>query len=501
MGQLRRTALGREVVVIAIERAGSLIVPRGEVVLPSVTGPLVSRHRPPNRPRLSSSVASPRSSESTGSDVRATANAFAEQYHSTMHDPAVRSAVEVVVALFGALTVIAFIVRWIRLPLSVALVSFGLLVAVIAPVRLSISPDVVLFALLPGLVFEAAFRLHLDRLRSVALRTVVLAIPGVLIVAAVVAAVLYVATGLPLGSAFLVGAVVSATDPVAVVASMRSAGAPRQLATLVEAESLFNDGTGVLLFTIAITNLSAGVELPAEVATFAAAIVASLILGAAVGFVASRAAGMVDDHLVILSLTAFAAYGTYLLADGLGQSGIIATVTAGIVLGSYGRRVGMNDQTEETVDTVWEFVAFVLTALVFLLIGLTSSFADLEAAAGPIFWGIASIFAGRLVVVYGLLGGLAWVSRRLTAGGASSELESMRRMPFRWLHVVFWSGLRGAVAYALALAIPLDVPERDLLQGTIFGIVLFTLLVQGTTAGLVIRWATTMSTERRRPAP
>jgi CPA1 family monovalent cation:H+ antiporter len=407
-----------------------------------------------------------------------------------MHDPAVRGAVEVVVALLGALTVIAFAVRWVRLPLSVALVSFGLLVAAIAPTRLTISPDIVLTAVLPGLVFEAAFRLHLNDLRRVVGRTILLAIPGVLLVAAIVAGILHVATGLPFGAAFVVVAIVSATDPVAVVASMRTSGAPRQLATLVEAESLFNDGTGVLLFTIALGSLNAGVDLTTELPAFVAAIVASLMLGAACAFVASRLTALVEDYLLELTLTGLLAYGTYLLADGLGLSGIIATVTAGIVLGSYGRRIGMGAKTQQAVDIVWEFVAFVLTALVFLLIGVTTSFAELAAAAGPIAWGIIAIFAGRIVVVYGLLGGLRQLARRLPMSRPSgSEWAHMGAMPVGWLHVVFWSGLRGAIAFALALAIPLDVPDRQLLQGTIFGIVLFTLLVQGTTAGRVIAWA------------
>lgn len=407
-----------------------------------------------------------------------------------MHDPAVRGAVEVVVALFGVLTVLAFVVRWVRLPLSVALVSFGLLVAAIAPTRLTISPDIVLFAVLPGLVFEAAFRLHLEDLRRVVGRTILLAIPGVLLVAAIVAGVLHVATGLPLGAAFVVGAIISATDPVAVVASMRDAGAPRQLATLVEAESLFNDGTGVLLFTIAVGSLNAEVDLSTELQVFGLAIGASLFLGAGCGFVASRFTAVIEDHLLELTLTGLLAYGTYLFADSLGLSGIIATVTAGIVLGSYGRRIGMGARTQQAVDTVWEFLAFVLTALVFLLIGVTSSFAELMAAAGPIVWGVIAIFAGRIVVVYGLLGGLRLLARRVPMSLPSgSEWAHIGAMPFGWLHVVFWSGLRGAVAFALALAIPLDVPDRHLLQGTIFGIVLFTLLVQGATAGRVIAWA------------
>jgi CPA1 family monovalent cation:H+ antiporter len=406
-----------------------------------------------------------------------------------VHDPAVRETVEVVVALLGALTLIAFAVRWVRLPLSVALVSFGLLVALVAPVRLSISPDVVLIALLPGLVFEAAFRLHLADLRGVVGRTVFLAIPGVLLVAAIVAAVLHLATGLPLSTAFIVGAIVSATDPVAVVASMRDAAAPRQLATLVEAESLFNDGTGVLLFTIAVGALNGGIDPMAELPVFVVTIVASLALGAATGFVASRLTALADDYLLELTLTGLLAYGTYLTADALGQSGIIATVTAGIVLGSYGRRVGMSARAQQAVDIVWEFVAFVLTALVFLLIGLSSSFADLGAAAVPIAWGIVAVVVGRMIVVYGGLGGLRLLARRLPKRDARSEWSQMGRMPVGWLHVVFWSGLRGAVAFALALALPLDVPDRELLQSTVFGIVLFTLLVQGTTARHVIAWA------------
>jgi Na+:H+ antiporter len=407
-----------------------------------------------------------------------------------MHDPAVRGAVEGVVALLGALTLIAFVVRRIRLPLSVALVSFGLLVAAISPVDLNISPDIVLFALLPGLVFEAAFKLDVGDLSRVVGRTIILAIPGVLIVAVVVAVVLHLATGLPLETAFVVGAIVSATDPVAVVASMRDAKAPRELATLVEAESLFNDGTGVLLFTIAISALHAPVDVPSQIVTLGVVIILSLALGAVCGFAASRIAGLTDDHLLELTLSGVLAYGTYLLADNFGQSGIIATVTAGIVLGSYGRRVGISPGSVRAVDTVWEFVAFVLTAVVFLLIGLRISFGDLIAAAGPIAWGIVAIFLGRIVVVYGLLGGIRWLARRLRPRGLSgSEWTHIQRMPVRWLHVVFWSGLRGAVAFALALALPLDIPDRVLLEQTIFGVVLFTLLVQGATASRVILMA------------
>ena len=178
------------------------------------------------------------------------------------------------------------------------------------------------------------------------------------------------------------------------------------------------------------------------------------------------------------ALTLLAAYGTYLLADLVHQSGIIASVVAGIVLGTYGRRTGFSQRGAETVDTVWEFLAFVLTGAAFLLIGLAIPVASLAAAAPTIVWSVVAVLVGRAIVVYGLLGG---TSRLGHVFGRSSAL------PMAWLHVMNWTGLRGAVA--LALSIPAGVPDRQVLEGTVFGVVLFTLLVQGTTAGLVLRRA------------
>ncbi len=424
-----------------------------------------------------------------------------------MHDDPVLGAIELIVALLGALTLVALVVRRVRLPLSVALVVFGLIVAAFAPGRITVTPDIVLVALLPGLVFEAAFRLHLSDLRDVVGRIVILAVPGVLVISVIVAIVLNVATGLPFTVAFVVGAIVSATDPVAVVATMRDVAAPRRLATLVEAESLFNDGTGIVLFAIALAAVGAAYDPVRGGATFAVAIVSSIAIGAVSGFVAVRLASIVDDHLVEMTLTFVVAYGTYLIANGLGQSGVIATVVAGIVLGSDAAQAGVSERTRQAIDTVWEYVAFVLTAFAFLLIGLSIVISDLVAAAGSIVWGIVAIIIGRAIVVYGFIGGLRWLAAR-TTGGATAPLAAddatapvpvprtrwpewgqIAAMPTGWFHVLFWSGLRGAVAFALVLSLPLDVPQRGVITGTVFGIVLFTLLVQGTTAARVIAWA------------
>jgi len=185
----------------------------------------------------------------------------------------------------------------------------------------------------------------------------------------------------------------------------------------------------------------------------------------------------VQDHLVELTISVVLAYGSYIVADQVHLSGVIATVTAGIVFGNVGPGRGLTETGSDAIDTVWEFFAYLLTAVVFLLVGLAIPPARLLDSIGPIGWAIAGILVGRAVVVYLLLGASARLDRRRTHA---------ERVPTAWLHVLFWAGLRGAVAVAMALSLPADIPQRDLLQEVTFGVVLFTLLVQGTTVGQVI---------------
>ena len=369
--------------------------------------------------------------------------------------------------------------RRVGFPYTVALVLFGLGVAAFVPeTGFQITPELVLLVLLPGLVFEAAFQTDFDSLRRTGGGIALLAIPGVLISAAVVAAVLHLATGLPLDLAFVVGAMVSATDPVAVISTFKRLGTPKSLSTLVEGESLFNDGTAIVVFAIALRAVQGEVGIADAVGTFVATLVVSIAIGGIAGFLASRVVARVDDHLIETTISLLVAYGTYVIADALHESGVIATVVAGITLGSYGRRIGMSERTQEALDTVWEFIAFLLTAVVFLLVGLAITLDNLVDAAIPIAWGIGAVLVGRALVIYGLIGGGARLAR-----GPGRVLER------GWLHVMFWSGLRGAVAVALALSLPADFPQRTLLQGITFGIVLFTLIAQGGTIEWVVRRA------------
>lgn len=407
-------------------------------------------------------------------------NARDLSYHPSMPGAAETSTLVLFVAFLVAMPVVAAVSQRLRLPYTVALVLAGLLLSAL-PLRGEIgpSPAIVTTVLLPALVFEAAYRLDTDELRRTYGAIALLAVPGVLVTTAIVAVILNAATGLPMAEAFIVGAIVSATDPVAVVQTMRRLNAPRRLVTLVDGESLFNDGTAALVFVIAVGALTSPPDPVTGAIEFLGGIVVSSFVGFVVGFVVVRALSLTRDHLMELTLTLVAAYGSYLVADLLHLSGIIASVVAAIVLGTFGRKGPMSDRAEEAVDVVWEFLAFVMSAAAFLLIGILIPLSALEAAALQIAWGVAAVLVGRAVVVYLLLGGAARVGGRF----------GIPALPLGWLHVVGWAGLRGAVATVLALALPADTPDRELLQGIAFGIVLFTVVVQGATAGRVVRWA------------
>ena len=376
-------------------------------------------------------------------------------------------------------------VRLFRVPNTVALVAVGLVIGAVAGAlglgdELEVTPELVLLVILPGLVFEAAYRLRLDELGRWFSGLLLLAVPGVLISAGIVALVLHQATGLRADLAFIVGAMVSATDPAAVVATFKRLAVNRSLATIVDGESLLNDGTGLVLFSIAVRAVTESVGPSNAILGFVTGVVFSAGIGLVAGILAARLIAAVGHHLIELAISGVLAYGTYLLADGFHLSGVIATVTAAVVLGNYGPGRALTATGADAIDTLWEFVALVLTAVVFVLIGMAIPPVRLLGSLGPILWVVVAMLLGRMLIVYGLLGA---VSRLAPLPGLAAA------MPGPWLHVLFWGGLRGAVAVAMALALPVDVPQRALLQEITFGAVLFTLLVQATTIAWVVRRA------------
>jgi CPA1 family monovalent cation:H+ antiporter len=395
-----------------------------------------------------------------------------------VENPDTKSTIDLFVGLITAAALVGLVVRRIAIPYTVALVILGLVAATIEPrQQFRVTPELVLLVLLPGLVFEAALRIELAEFRRSFGLVAILAIPGVIITAVVVAFVLRVGTGLPIELGFVVGAMVAATDPVAIIAMFKQLGSPRGLANLIESESLLNDGTAIVLFAVAVRAVVGPISLVDAAVSMTVTVVVSTLIGAVGGLVASRLIAAVDDHLIEVTLSLSAAYGTYLVADRLQQSGIIATVVAGLLIGNYGRAMGMSVRAQESLDLVWEFFAFLVTAIVFLLIGLSISLGQLAGAAPWIAWGVAGVLAARALVVYGLVGAGARLTARVGIGSG---------IPNAWLHILFWGGLRGAVAIALALSLPADFPQRLLVQEITFGVILFTLLVQGTTIEPVI---------------
>ena len=386
-----------------------------------------------------------------------------------MFQSATTNLVELFVVLVALATAAALIVRRIGIPYTVVLVVLGLAATLFRPgLQFEVPPELILTVFLPGLVFESGYRLDLRELTRSFGFVALLAVPGVIITAAVVAAVLAVGAGLDPGLGFVVGAMLAATDPAAVIATMKRMRAPERLSTLIEAESVFNDGTAIVVFTVAVATVSGGLSLVDAGVSILLTVLVSGVIGLVAGLGAARLIRDIDDHLIELSVTLVLAYGTYMIADIFHESGIIATVVAAIVLGTSARNGSMKERSREAVDTVWEFAAFLLTALLFLLVGLVIDVSALPDSLLPIGLGILAILVARAFIIYGLVGG---VSRLPGIPGGE--------IPVGWLHVMVAAGMRGAVAVALALSLPFSMPQRELLVEVTFGITLFTLIAQG----------------------
>ena len=384
--------------------------------------------------------------------------------------------------LLGA-AILGMLAWRLSVPYAVALVLGGLVVEESHLVALpQLDPRLLLFVFLPPLLFDAAFRLDEGELRVVARPVLILAVPGTLATAGIVAFVLVLVLHLSLAEALLFGSIVAATDPVAVVGVFRNVNAPTRLAVIAEGESLINDGVAITLYTATIGLATAGsIDVLGAFGLFARQVVGGVAVGALLGLAFSRLTATIDDHLIEMMLSTALAYGSYLAAQSLETSGALACVAAGLIHGSYGREVGMSVRTRRLLDDLWEYFGFVVNAFVFLLVGFTANLASLAAALGPVLVGVAIVFASRVIVVAGpplllvFTRGLRF-ARRFEAITSHAERA-----------VLIWGGLRGALTITLALALPPNLPERQLMVAMAFGVVLFSLLVQGVTLTLVVQ--------------
>lgn len=375
------------------------------------------------------------------------------------------------VGLSAAAVLLRGLSRRARVPYAVVLAAGGIAVGLIPGVPSQVvSPDLILLAFVPGLIFEACITLDLASLRRVLAPVALLATAGVAVTVVVIGLLAHALLGLRLADAMLLGAVLAPTDPIAVVSVLRRQDAPRRLAALLEGESLLNDGTGVAVFAALVASIGAGApSAPDVLARFAVETVGGAAVGMVVGALGVALLRAVTEPQVEILVTLMIAYGGYLAADLLDASGIMAVVAVGVVVASAGRRLRLHG--EELTD-FWAVLAFVLNAILFLLVGTALPARHLLAAAGTVAVAFLLMVGARALPVYGLL----------TLADPRS-----RRIPWRWRHLVFWAGLRGALSVALALSLTHNRGVDPRVPTIAYGVVVLSLLVQGGLTDVVAR--------------
>jgi len=372
----------------------------------------------------------------------------------------------IILLLVAAL--VAIVAQKVRLPYSVGLVVAGIVLSMVpfAP-QVNLTRELLFGTLLPPLIFEAAFSLSWSALKRNLGVILTLATLGVVISATITAVGMRAAVGWPWASAVMFGILIAATDPVSVIAAFREAKVAGRLRLLVEAESLFNDGTAAVAFSILLAfslhnNVSPGAIAWSAIGTIGG----GLLCGALVGCIVLAFVGRTQDHLVELTFTTVAAYGSFLLADNFGASGVLATLTAGLVVGNFGEMGQLTARGREAVVAFWDFAAFLANSLVFLLIGMHEAHQPFRGAWAAGLAAILFVSLGRAGAVYPT----CLIFER-----------TAQRVPRAHQHVLFWGGLRGGLALALALALPEELPLRTDIIKLSFAVVAFSVFVQGLT--------------------
>lgn len=397
--------------------------------------------------------------------------------------------IQVLVLLLIA-SVVGMVARRLKLPYTLALVVAGLLLGFVhleALHGVELNADLLLLLFLPPLLFEATLHINLREFRTDFPGVITLAGPGVVLAVGLTSVLVYgglsltgLAPGFGWEHALLFAAVISATDPVSVLALFKELGVGRRLYMLVEGESLLNDGVAVVIFLIicAVLGIS-GDYTPtgaSEIAsygmkTFVWMAGAGVGIGLMVGTAASVISRQIDDHLIEVTLTTLVAYGSFLLAEELHASGVLSTVAAGMTVGSVGRSYGMSASTRVAVEDFWEYMAFLANSFIFLLVGLQLEPALLLKSAPAIVVAFLCIVFVRGLVVYSLVP----LTNRF-----------IQNIPLSWRHVMAWGGLRGSLSMVLILTIPTDFPGRSTLVVIVFGVVACSLFIQGLTIGKLV---------------
>lgn len=403
------------------------------------------------------------------------------------HTSTVIDLVSAVTTLLLVAAAVLALSKRLHLPFTVMLVITGIGLSewatwdpwLLSPlVDFRISPDVIMFVFLPTLIFESSLHLDARELRRNLLPVLTLAIPGLLISTAIIGALVAFFTPIDFAAALVLGAILSATDPVAVISIFKQLGAPRRLTVLVEGESLFNDATAIvasqILLAIAVAGYVSTQTIVSGMGNFAFVFFGGALVGwglaVVVGFVLGRVEG---DPLIEISLTTFLAYFSFLVAEhGLHVSGVMATVAAALTIGGWGR-AKISHSVSEYLENFWEYLAYVANALIFLLVGLQVNLVAVTRSWDMLVWVILGMLLARAVVVFTLV----------PLAGRLPGADVINR---RFQAVMYWGGLRGAIALAIVLSLG-DFRYADTFVVLVIGAVLFTLIIPGLTIEKLIK--------------
>ena len=385
--------------------------------------------------------------------------------------------------------------RYFALPSSIGLLGMGLIASLLVVAVGAFFPEhpflrhfltalksidfesTVMNGLLAFLLFAGALHLDVGHLRGRAVPVAVTATIGVLISTLVIGGAIWwisSALGVPVALpwAFVFGALISPTDPVAVLGTLKAVKVPQELETDMKGESLFNDGVGVVVFTLLLAIASGQQTTAGDVALlFVEEAVGGVALGLVTGWIGFQMTRRVDEYSLEVMLSLALATGTYALAQAIHTSGPISVVVAGLLLGSRGAKYGMSEQTRRYVFGVWEVIDYALNSMLFLLIGLEVLVLNFNVGVIPV--AIAAIpiaLAGRFLAVGTAVGLLGWFVH----------------FPKGTIEVLTWGGLRGGISIALALALP-EGPYKPTLLAATYAVAIFTILVQGGSLGIVAR--------------
>jgi CPA1 family monovalent cation:H+ antiporter len=362
-------------------------------------------------------------------------------------------------------TAVALLSRRLKVPYVAGLVLAGLAITELLPLRIGLNDSLILNLFLPILVFEAAINTDISRLRSTVKPIALLSGPGVIISSGVTALLLKLVLNFDWIQALLAGVILAITDTVSVIAVFKEVPVPARLSTIVEGESLFNDGVALVLFSLILQfNAAGSLTIIDGFQQLFVVIVGGTFVGLIIGYLSTGLFIRADEPLSSILLTMAVALGAFQAGQLLGVSGVVAVVVAGLIVGTKGLSGNVSASTRLTLLTFWESLGFGVNSLIFLLIGLEVNLTTLWNTLPAVILAIFAYQMGRMVSVYPLLAMVGLFDRSI---------------PWRWQHVLFLGNIKGSLSMALALTLPIEIVGRGTIISIVFGTVLLSLLGQG----------------------